>query len=158
MKKLILVSVCILSSILFLQAQENVKKEQEAIKKVIQSAYVDGLCNNADEKAVEAGFHPGFTLVGIGQGKTMWKHPIYNWIENAKAGKAKGLKYSFQNEFTTIKFLFVDVAGTAATAKIEFYEGGELKFIDYLSLLKFEDEWKIVSKIYYALPKEKKEE
>jgi Putative lumazine-binding len=48
--------------------------------------------------------------------------------------------------------------GTAATAKIEFYEGDELHFIDYLSLLKFDDGWKIVSKIAYAIPKEKNDQ
>jgi hypothetical protein len=46
------------------------------------------------------------------------------------------------------------VAGTAAVAKIDFYEGAELKFIDYLTLLKFANGWKIVSKIYYPVPKE----
>ena len=158
MKKLSLLVIVLFSSLIHLYAQDEVQKEQELIKKVIQEAYVDGLCNNADAEAVNKGFHPGFTLIGAGQGNTMWKYPIYNWIENAKAGKKKGLKYSFQNEFTTVKFLFVDVVGTIATAKIEFYEGDSLNYIDFLSLLKFEDGWKIVSKIAYPVPKEKKEE
>jgi hypothetical protein len=112
------------------------------------------LCNNADTAAVNLGFHPGFTMFGVGSGNTMMDLKMYNWIEYAKDGKRNGLKYSFQNEFTTIKFEFVDVAGTAAVAKIDFYEGDELKFIDYLSLLKFANGWKIVSKIYYPVPRE----
>jgi hypothetical protein len=156
MKKLALLTVCLFLSFAFLAAQEqDIEKEKELIKEVIQSAYVDGLCNNADVEAVNLGFHPGFTLLGVGKGNTMWKNPIYNWIEYAKDGKEKGLQYSFQNELTTIKFQFIDISGTAAVAKIDFSEGDDLKYIDYLSLLKFEDGWKIVTKTFYSIPEEK---
>ncbi len=87
----------------------------------------------------------------------MWKLPNYNWIEIAKEGKEKGNKYSFQNEHTTVKFLFIDIAGNVAVAKIEFYEGKSMNFIDYLSLIKFEDGWKIVSKVAHGVPKENKQ-
>jgi Putative lumazine-binding len=120
MKTVTLLTICLLLSFTILFGQDEIQKEKELIKKVIQSAYVDGLCNNANVEAINQVFHPGFTLIGKGQGKTLWKYPIYNWIESAKAGKMKGLKYSFQDELTTIKFLSVAVAGTIATAKIEF--------------------------------------
>ena len=159
MKKAILLSAFILLSISALFAQNEQKSDKELIKEVIQSAYVDGLCNNADEEAVNKGIHAGFELLYAGRGgNTLGKFPIYNWIEMAKDGKEKGNKYSFQDEYTTVKFLFIDIAGNVAIAKIEFYEGKELNYIDYLSLIKFEDGWKIVSKIAHAIPKEKKEE
>ena len=153
MKKTILLSLVILLSFSVLFAQDEQKKEKELIKKVIQTAYVDGLCNNADEEAIKKGFHPGFDLLSAGKGNAMWKLPIYNWIEIAKGGKEKGHKYSFQNEHTTVKFLFIDIAGNVAVAKIEFYEGKELNYIDYLSLMKFEDAWKIISKIAHPVQK-----
>ena len=156
MKKTILVSVIALLSFSTLFAQEDQTKEKELIKQVIQTAYVDGLCNNADEEAVKKGFHPGFDLLSAGKGNSMWKLPIYNWIEIAKGGEEEGNKYSFQNEHTTVKFLFIDIAGNVAIAKIEFYEGEELNYIDYLSLMEFKDGWKIVSKIAHRVPKEDK--
>jgi len=156
MKRTILLSMVILLSFGTLFAQDEQTKEKELIKQVIQSAYVDGLCNNADEEAVEKGFHPGFDLLSAGKGNAMWKLPIYNWIEIAKGGEEKGNKYSFQNEYTTVKYLFIDVTSNIAIAKIEFYEGEELKFIDYLSLMKFEDAWRIVSKIAHRVEKEDK--
>ena len=156
MKKTILVSVITLLSFSALFAQDEQVNQKELIKQVIQSAYVDGLCNNADEEAINIGFHPGFELLSAGKGNTMWKLPIYNWIDIAKEGKEKGNKYSFQNEYTTVKFLFIDIAGNAAVAKIEFYEGEELNYIDYLSLMNFKDGWKIVSKIAHRIPKEDK--
>jgi len=152
MKKIILLSLMSLLCTTSLLAQTVVESEKNRIKQVIQNAYIDGLCNNADEIAVNKGFHPGFNLIGIGEGNTMWEYPIYNWIENAKKGKAK-YKYAFQNEFTSVKYLFIDISGNVAITKLEFYEGGIAKYIDYLSLMKFEAGWKIVSKMFYAIPK-----
>lgn len=156
MKKTILLSMVILLSFSALFAQDDQVKEKDLIKQVIQSAYVDGLCNNADEEAVKKGIHPGFELLSAGKGNMMWKLSIYNWIEIAKGGEEKGNKYSFQNEYTTVNFLFIDIAGNIAIAKIEFYEGEDLNYIDYLSLIKFEDGWKIVSKIAHRVEKEDK--
>lgn len=156
MKKTILLSLFI--SLLFnvLVAQE--KQEQELIKEVIQNAYVDGLCNNADVDVIRKGFHPGFKLLMAGADNKMWDLPIYNWIETAKKGKEKGHKYSFQDEYTTVKFLSIDITGNVAVVKIEFYEGSELNYIDYISLMKFEDGWKIVSKMFHHISKEEKED
>ncbi len=157
MNKIILLSVCLFTSGLTILAQDKkVQEEKELIKEVIQSAYVDGLCNNADVEAIKKGFHPDFTLLSIREDNVLGKTRIDDWTEYAV--KDKGLKYSFQNELTTVKYQFIDVSGTAAVAKIEFYEGGKLKFYDYLSLLKFEDGWKIVSKTYFALPKDQTSE
>ena len=155
MKNLSLLFTIFFASLMVLNAQDqNTEKDVELIKEVIQKAYVDGLCNNADEEAVNEGFHPGFALISSGQNGTLYKTPMYNWITYAQQGKEKGNKYSFQNELTTVKYQFVDVTGNAAVAKIDFYEGDVLKFVDYLSLLKFDDKWKIVSKTYYAIPQD----
>ena len=161
MKKIIIVLLIVSMSSIFLLSQKQVAQEQdilkdkELIKQVIQKAYVDGLCNNADVTAINRGFHPGFTLLGVGKGNIMWKYPIYSWVENAIDGKKNKHKYSFQDKFTTIKFRFVDVTGNAAVAKIDFYEGDKKKFVDYLSLLKFGDGWKLVTKTFYKLPTKK---
>lgn len=151
MKNTIFVFAITLFSFSALVAQDEQVKE--LIKQVIQSAYVDGLCNNTDQDAINNGFHPGFELLSVGKGNTMWKLPIYNWIDIAKEGKDKGNKYSFQDEYTTVKFLFIDISGNVAVAKIEFYEGEVLNYIDYLSLMKFKDGWNIVSKMAHRIPK-----
>lgn len=43
----------------------------------------------------------------------------------------------------------IDISGSAATAKI-FLEYPTIKFVDYMSLLKTDGEWKIVNKIFHA--------
>jgi Putative lumazine-binding len=48
----------------------------------------------------------------------------------------------------------IDVAGNAASARIVL-DYPTTKFVDYMSLLKIDGEWKIVNKIFYAEPKTK---
>ncbi len=46
----------------------------------------------------------------------------------------------------------VDIAGNAAVAKI-ILDYPTVKFVDYMSLLKINGEWKIINKSFYAEPK-----
>ena len=48
----------------------------------------------------------------------------------------------------------VDVSGNAAVAKI-ILDYPSARFVDYMSLLKIDGEWKIVTKIFYVEPKSK---
>ena len=48
----------------------------------------------------------------------------------------------------------IDVSGNAAVAKIVL-DYPTTRFVDYMSLLKIDGEWKIVTKIFYAEPKAK---
>ena len=48
----------------------------------------------------------------------------------------------------------VDVSGNAAVARIVL-DYPATRFVDYMSLLKIDGEWKIVTKIFYAEPKAK---
>lgn len=155
MKKIVLVPGFVFLLLNILLAQEN--HDQELIKKVIQDAYVDGLCNNADEEAIMKGFHSDFKVIGTRPDNSIWEYPISSWIELAKKGKEKGYKYSFQDEYTSVKFLSVDITGDVAIAKLEFYEGQNLNYIDYLTLMKLEGEWKIVNKTFHRVPKPKRE-
>lgn len=48
----------------------------------------------------------------------------------------------------------IDVSGNAAVGKI-ILDYPTTRFVDYMSLLKINGEWKIVTKIFYAEPKQK---
>lgn len=135
------------------QAQiATVEEEQSAIKMVVQSAYVEGLQNEGDAAKIDAGFHPGFNLIGIAKGDQIWKLPIYTWKERTLLDVESGKKPKTGDDMVTVNFLSVDVTGTAAVVKLEFLVGGKKTYVDYLSLYKFESGWKIVSKIYYKFP------
>jgi hypothetical protein len=139
--------VMLLFASLLMSGDEDIEKDKTAIKKVILSAYRDGIVNVGDVEAIKNGFHPEFNLLGLNKEKTeIWKLPIADWIKGVEKRKAEG-KYP-PEENASFKFLIVDVVGNAGFAKIEFYRGDKLAYTDFLSLYKFKDGWKLVAKIY----------
>ncbi|MGM0612885.1 MAG: nuclear transport factor 2 family protein [Bacteroidota bacterium] len=128
---------------------EKYEQEKEAIKEVIQTAYIDGIHNLGDVKDIEAGFHPGFNLLGVDEKNMLTKYPIYSWLESVKKRKEKNPEGKPEEEKITCKYNFIDVTGQAAMAKIELYRKDKKLFTDYLQLYKFEEGWRIVSKTYH---------
>jgi hypothetical protein len=133
---------------------QQIKNDEVSIKEVIQSAYVEGLMNNGNKTKIESGFHSDFTLLGIDKGGNMWKYPIVKWKAQQMEKRKKGELPLKGNKRVSIIFETVDISGTAAIAKIRFYVGQKLTYIDYISLYKFESGWKMVSKIFYKVPDE----
>jgi len=129
-------------------AQENQNEEKEAIKTVIQTAYVDGLQNNGDLAKTEQGFHPGFNLLGVSKNNGLTKFPIYSWIEYAKNKQKENPEPPAENEKVSCEFVMIDITDKAAIAKIELFKDSKKIFTDYLSLYKFNEGWRIVNKIY----------
>jgi hypothetical protein len=160
MKKLLILPLCFIFFVSStIQAQSlTAESDKEAVKKVVQSAYVEGLQNEGNAEKIDTGFHPGFNLLGIGKGNQMWSLPIYNWKERALDEVKEGKKPRTGEKEVTVNFLSVDVTGTAAVVKLEFLVGGKKTYVDYLSLYKFESGWKIVNKIFYKIPEEKEPE
>ena len=151
MKKITFLLLAI-SMCAFATAQDADKNEKEAIKKLVLSAYVDGLQNNGDLDATRNGFYPGFDLL-IYKDIMVDKLPIYNWITYAEMRKEKNPEALAEDEITSCEFEFIDITGSAAVAKIHLSKGGKKIYTDYLSLYNFtNDGWKIVSKIYYKIP------
>jgi hypothetical protein len=128
---------------------EGPASDKEAIQKVIKDAYIDGLCNTGNIEKIKKGFHPGFNLLGV-RGNVLNPLPIYNWIEYIKMDKEKG-KFP-KKDPVSVKFLFVDVTGNAAVAKIAYIQKEKQIYTDYLSLYKFKEGWRLVNKIYYKHP------
>lgn len=149
MKKMSLVLVVTICSVFFLQADDNMTAEKNAVKAVIEDAYVDGLCNSGNIEKMKKGFHEGFVLLGV-RNNVLTLLPIYNWIEYVKMDTQKG-KYPAK-EKVSLNYLFIDVTGTAAVAKVAFMKGGRQVYTDYLSLYKFNEGWRLVNKIYYRHP------
>ena len=139
--------IMIFSSLVF-SGSGDIETDKAAIKKVILSAYRDGIVNVGDAEAIKKGFHPYFNLLGLNKdGTGLWKLPIDEWGKHVLKEKKEG-KYP-PKELVSFKFLLVDVVGSAGFAKIEFYKGEKLAYTDFLSLYKFKDGWKLVAKIYH---------
>ena len=125
--------------------------DKKAIIKTIDAAYVQGLQNAKNIDNINMGFHPGFNLLGVDQRNSLTKLPIYTWEAGVRARVEAGQS---PQVVTTAKYPLVDITGNAAVVKVELYREGTKIYTDYLSLYKFEEGWRIVSKIYYTWPKE----
>lgn len=147
MNKIIILLVLTTFTTNFLWAQK-IEKEKEVIKNVIQTAYVEGLQNKGNVEDVEEGFHSGFNLLGV-RDNMLTKFPIYSWIQSFEKRKADDPTPPTEEQKVTCDYLLIDITGNAAMAKIQLTKNNEIIFTDYLQLYKFEDGWKIVSKIYY---------
>ncbi len=143
-QRILLLTVIAILMILPADAKSQPASDEEAIKALIQPAYVDGLQNLGDLEKTRAGFHPDFVLLGLRDGQ-LTRLPIADWIASTEKRKAAGQK----PPLTTCKFLQVDITGDAAMVKLELHREGQRIFTDYLSLYRFPDGWKIVGKIYH---------
>jgi hypothetical protein len=128
------------------QSGNDVNLEKEAVKKVVMDAYVDGIFIKADPAAVAKGWHPSCDIVVFNNG-ILSKIPAYNWVSRLER-QPKPLDTKARAVFKTI-----EVSGYAAIAVLELLSGDMPVYTDMMSLYKFEDGWKIVTKIFYSYPR-----
>lgn len=143
MKTALLFLATVLISI---QITANTGYEAEEIKKVIDKAYIDGIQNWGDPDVIRQYVVPEFVMLMLVDNKIQ-KLPIETWISNIERQKQENP--DGPPHPATVKYLDVDVVGTAAMVKLELYREGRRQFTDYLALYKFRDGWKIVGKTFY---------
>jgi len=119
--------------------------EKEAIKQVIEAAYIQGIHGDQDEKTVKSGFHQNFAMLVL-QDDAIDKVTVDEWLDRLETMKTENPE--LWNAETTHNFEFIDVAGHAAVAKLDVFKGATYFSTDYMLLYKFQDGWKIVSKIF----------
>jgi len=146
MKRSVLFFITVLISLTTVAQDKPTDKDM--ILKTIDKAYVQGLQNGNEIGNILKGFHPGFNLLGVDQNNHLTKLPIYTWYDMVEERIAAGEKPEVE---TTAKYPLVDITGNAAVVKVELYRDGKMIFTDYLSLYKFGEGWKIVSKIYHRM-------
>jgi len=136
MKKVVFISLLSVLLSLTLRAQNAKKAEVEAVKNVIQSA-VDATYNTGDIKIVQKHIHPGFNLL-LNRNNNLISIPLDQIIQKIKQSKINGAYPP--DDLVSIKFLSVEVEGTAAIAKTDFFRGKKRTCVDFLSLYKFGEE------------------
>ena len=120
--------------------------DSEAVISTIEEAYVKGIHIERDIPAVKEGFHEDFRMSML-RGGALTHMSIAEWIGAIE--KSIERDPSPPRHETRWEFPMVDVTGDAAVAKVEIFRDGTHIYSDYLSLYRFEDGWKIVSKIYF---------
>jgi len=121
------------------------KKEVEAVKRVIEEAYMEGIHRTQDRETVEGGFHRDFRMLVL-EDDELRKVSLDEWfdrIEGMKADNPEMWRGESRHDFH-----LVDVVGKAAVAKLDVYKNEEYFSTDYMLLYRFGDGWRIVSKVF----------
>lgn len=150
MKKAILF-LFLFTSLLIRAQQTTESKDVQDITQLIRTAYVEGLQNEGDTVKINNGFHPLFEMLMPMKDGSLKKYALKEWKEKIKTEVREGRLPRTGDKKISIKILNIDVTGNVAVAKFEFYVGSKLTFIDYLSIIKFGDSWKIVGKMYQKI-------
>jgi hypothetical protein len=124
------------------------QSDEEAVKAVVTSAYIEGIQNRGNVEDIRKGFHPSFNMLRLMQNEIK-PLPIEEWIANLEKAKKENPTAPARTEG---KFLSVDITGTAAVVKLELTRENKKVFTDYLVLYKFTEGWRIVSKTFYRHP------
>lgn len=129
MKNLFIAIFCLLATSTFAQS------EDDAIKSTI-NAYTEGF-TKGDSASINRAFVSNALLKNLNASGKIIDTPLKKFMASMPAGgtKAPGsiISYSY--------------AGTSAIATVEF-KFPEFKYIDLLSLIKLNGEWKIVCRVY----------
>ena len=115
----------------------NAQTEHENITKTLLD-YIEGTANGEPER-VKRAFHPDLNLYTVGNDSlNVWNGR--NYISGIKKG----------NKSNRIgRIVNIDIENNAASAKIEILmPSRKRKYTDYLLLLKYQGEWKIIHKSY----------
>lgn len=136
----------IIPFMLFLSSCANPEQvEVEAIREVMEHSYVHGIQNLGGAELIRPGFWDGFEMFMLVDNQIR-KLPLEDWIAMVDERKADP---DWPDEPVRADYLDIDVAGTAASVALELWRGDHLMFTDYFQLYKFDDGWKIVSKIFH---------
>lgn len=111
------------------------------IEAVIQNYFKSYM--EANDEGILESFHPETRLYSVSEGK-LDRTEMADWVKNLRARREKG--DIRQGE---LQILSVDSIADAAVAKVAI-RMPNIQFTDFLSLLKVENRWKIVGKIYSA--------
>ena len=126
-------------------AGQSADADAEAIRRVIVSAYVEGIHKNGSREDIRAGFHPAFVMKVL-QSDSVVNVPIEGWIARMPAPGTPSRRA------VTHRIPDVSVSGSAAVARVEILFDGRHVYTDYMSLYRFAEGWRIVAKIYHTEP------
>ncbi len=112
--------------------------EHSAIAKAVQH-YIDGAKSGSGD-GMKRAFHKDATIFGYAGGG-LFAGPIqqlFDWCdENGPAAELQA------------RIVGIDVAGTAATVRLELNHLAGSRYTDFFTLLNVDGEWKIMNKVFH---------
>jgi hypothetical protein len=146
MKKIITITALVVLGLSFtlFSAADSEKNE---IEKVVKDCYFNGAFNGLDYRAMEKGFHGDFAIFSA-NGNELSRYEIADWVAGVKK-RSNDPGYDKSEAQMDCRIASIDITGGAAAVKVEMSKNGKMIYTDYLSLLKFDEGWKIAAKVYH---------
>lgn len=121
---------------------ENEADDREAITKTIETYIGGGKSGKSDD--MKPAFHSEATMFGYVEDRLLGGsiQNLFEW--NDKNGPATELQS---------RIVSIDIEGTIASVRLELDNWTDHKFTDMFTLLKTDEGWKIISKVFYLHPK-----
>lgn len=119
----------------------QVANEKSDLQQLIIESYLTPVYKKGDVEAIRKGFHEDFLMYVLYEGK-FYSRSRQQWIEDIEKTRKLGL---FKDHYSW-EFNFIDIEGQTAVAKFTIQEEGKKKYVDYLTLYKFADGWKVITK------------
>jgi hypothetical protein len=110
--------------------------DREAVEKPLKMYF------SGDPEQLKQAFHPGATMF-FARNDSLIAVPIPEYIARVAASRAQGGPPPQRTE----RIAQVDITGTSAVARLEL-EYPNQKITDYMSLVRYGGEWRIVNKIF----------
>ncbi len=114
--------------------------DRDEIYQTVQH-YFDGMMQ-AKPAYLRMAFHPEARLIGVGRDGQAMIIPFERWASSWEGRDPRDVT-KYKNTIVS-----ADIAGTAASVKTDLV-WPDVHYVDYLSLLKLDGEWKIVNKIWW---------
>lgn len=139
MKRFLILLICLVLVTTIVGAQITKPSEDEAAVRTIVQSYLHGLKFN-DVESLKKAFWPEAKLFWVKPNGQLGQLTQEEWYKGFAASAGK-------EEKGELKITAVDITDNAASVRV-YEDYPNSIYIDYLSLLKFNGEWKIVNKIY----------
>jgi hypothetical protein len=121
--------------------QTSYVEEIDAITALLQG-YIEG-ARTGQGATMTSTFHGDATIYGY-VGSDLFGGPIqglYDW--NDQNGPAKDVQ---------VRMSSIDIVGTCASVRLDVDNWTGHRFTDFFNLLKFDGQWKVISKVFYLHP------
>lgn len=132
-------------TVLFLIASTHIfaqTPDRTVIEGVITESYLIPVYLSTNTEAIKKGFHEKFSLYDLQKGELSLLSRD-EWIESILlANQQTQVKKKTYNWM----FELIDIEEQTAMVKLRINENGTIKFVDYLTLYKFREGWRIITK------------
>lgn len=144
-KTTLMLLLLMISTLTFGQA----KTEDDAIKAVIENAYIDGIHNGGSIEEIRKGFHPTFKMLSLVD-NDITQLSLEDWIVKIENGRKQNAGKPTTK--AVCEYLSITASGNVATVVLNLFKNKKKIFTDHMILYKFSEGWRIVSKAYYKVP------